>query len=90
MPGRRVGDLRDVGVVHVTGEEHDRLRRAAPVAPGDVHDDVEHRLEAVVEGRPVLEVEQLTGLLGHRGDDAAVGSLGRRLVDGLEVVQSRW
>ena len=89
VPRRGVGDLGDVGVVHVAGEEDDRRRRAAAVAAGDVHDDVEDLGEALVEGRPVLEVDALAGPLGGRRDEAPVRTLGEHLVDGLEVVQPR-
>ena len=82
-----VGHLGDVGVVHVAGEEGDRARRAAALSAGDGHDELEDLLEAGLEGRPVLEVDDLTHPLPSLRRQSAEAPRGEHLVDRLEVVQ---
>src|SRR5215207_4072313 len=50
------GDLEQVGVVDVAGQDDDRGRRAAALAGADRADDLGQPRERLAEGRPVLEV----------------------------------
>src|SRR3954469_13370037 len=67
---------REVGVVNVAREEGDRRRRLAAPARADVADEVDQPQEAVVEGRPVLEVEALADLLADLRPAASPRALG--------------
>ena len=91
LPGLAAGrsGLGDVAVVDVAGEEGDRLRCAAALAAGHRQRHLGDLLEAVLERRPVLEVERLAQLLADPAAALAPRAAGERLVPGLDVVQAR-
>ncbi len=81
--------LRDVGVVHVPGQERHRLRGGPALAVRHRQRHLRDLREAVLERRPVLEVHDLPDVLADPGPEPAPGAVDHRLVPRLEVVQAR-
>ncbi len=62
-------------------------RRAAAPSGGDLHHQLGDVAEALLEGRPVLEVGALAGPLPEPHPRCTPRALGDRLAEGLDVVQ---
>ena len=84
----REGDLAEVGVVDVAGEDARSTPAARPLAGADL---ASSRASASNESRnagPVVEVERPAQLLAEPLATAAPGAVADRLVPGLEVVEA--
>ena len=100
IPHRRADRLQDAaaalalhlgqeGVVHVTRQEGHGLRRWAAFTVGHLRRDPGHGLEAVLEGRPVLEVDRLSQPFADPRGRSPPRALGDGLVPCLDVVQAQ-
>ena len=82
------GDVAEIGMVDVAGEQHDRGRRLAALAGADLFEQLAQALEGELEGGPVVEVDGPPQLLAAARDRAAPGAVAEALVPGLEVVEA--
>src|SRR4051794_38132026 len=85
---RRELGPREIGVVHVAGEEHDARRRRAVPAGRDAIEQVLEVAQRLSERRPVLEVERLAHLLAEARRDTTPRTLADGLVPRLDEVHA--